>query len=161
MLNILEILLKGFWCGVAAVGFAVLFNTPVRALIAIFISGFLAGMIKYFVIHPDVGGGIVLGSLLAASAVGFFSIPISHWRHVPPIVTSIPAVIPFVPGSFAYRTILGMMKFVRQTDVEILTKTVYNGTMTLFIIIVLSVGVSLPMLLLRIDSVKKVKIFKT
>ena len=161
MLTWMDILPKAFWCGAAALGFAVLFNTPVRALFAIFLCGFMAGLIKFAIIHPSVGGGIILASLAGASAVGFASIPISHWRHVPPIVISIAAVIPLVPGSFAYRTMLGLIKFIHHTEVEVLTKTVHSGTMTLFIILVLSLGVTLPMLLFRIESVKKIRLVQS
>jgi uncharacterized membrane protein YjjB (DUF3815 family) len=153
-----EVLFKAFWCGWAALGFAVLFNTPVRALFAIYLCGFMVGLVKYIILQPAIGGGVILASLLAASTVGFASIPVAHWRHVPPVIISIPAVIPLVPGSFAYRSMLGMMKFINHTEVEVLTNTVHNGLMTVFIILVLSLGVTLPMLLFRIESVKKVKI---
>jgi uncharacterized membrane protein YjjB (DUF3815 family) len=158
MTDWLEIVFKAFWCGWAALGFAVLFNTPVRALFSIYLCGFMVGLVKYLILQPAIGGGVILASLLAASAVGFASIPVAHWRHVPPVIISIPAVIPLVPGSFAYRSMLGMMKFVNHTEVEVLTGTVHNALMTVFIILVLSLGVTLPMLLFRIESVKKVKV---
>jgi len=157
MVDWMEIVFKGFCCGVAAIGFAALFNTPVRALIAIFLCAFAAGLIKFLIFNPVVGGGIILASAVGAVVIGFASITFSHWRHVPPIVISIPSVIPFVPGSFVYRTILGLIDFIYHTEVEVLTRTVHNGVMTLFIILALSLGVTLPMLLFRIESVKKVK----
>lgn len=154
MVDWIDIVFKGFWCGVAAMGFAVLFNAPTRALLSIFLCAFVAGLIKFSIFNPVVGGGIILASALAATAVGFASIPVSHWRHVPPVVISIPAVIPFIPGSYAYRTILGLINFIYHTEVDVLTGTVHNGLMTLFIILVLALGVTLPMLLFRIESVK-------
>jgi uncharacterized membrane protein YjjB (DUF3815 family) len=123
-------------------------------LVAIFVSALGAGLIKFAVFNPVVGGGIILASGLAASAIGFASIPLSHRRHVPPVVIGIPAVIPLIPGSFAYRTILGLIDFIYHTEVDVLTGTVYNGLMTLFIILVLALGVTLPMLLFRIESIK-------
>jgi uncharacterized membrane protein YjjB (DUF3815 family) len=151
----LEILFNAFWCGSGALGFAVLFNAPTRALLAIYLCGFIAGLIKFSIILPGFGAGVIVSSLAAASMVGFASIPISHWRHVPPIVISIPSVIPLLPGSYAYRTMLGLIKSTSQTDVEVLTATVHNGIMVLFIILVLSLGVTLPMLLFRTESFKK------
>jgi uncharacterized membrane protein YjjB (DUF3815 family) len=158
MVDWLDIVLKGFWCGVAAMGFAVLFNAPTRALLSIFLCAFVAGLIKFSIFNPVVGGGIILASALAATAVGFASIPVSHWRHVPPVVIGIPAVIPLIPGSFAYRTILGLINFIYNTEVEVLTRMVHNGLMTLFIILVLALGVTLPMLLFRIESVKNFRL---
>ena len=160
MADWLQILSNAFWCGLAALGFAVLFNTPSRALFAIYLCGFIAGLIKFSIIQPAIGGGVIIASLAGASAVGFACIPFSHWRHVPPVIISIPAVIPLVPGSFAYRTMLGLIKFINHTEVEVLTRTVHNGAMTIFIIMVLALGVTLPMLLFRIESVKNVRIIK-
>jgi len=157
----LNILFSAFWCGVAALGFAVLFNTPSRGLPAIFLSAFVAGLLKFTVMLPEVTGGIILASLAGATAAGFISLPFSHWRHVPPMVISIPSVIPMVPGSLAYKTILGLLKFIYQTDAEVLTNTVHDGVLTLFIILALSLGVTLPMLLFRIETVKNVRIVRT
>jgi len=151
-----EILSKAFWCGCAALGFSVLFNTPRRALLSVWLCGFMAGLIKYAVFSPGIGG-VLVASWLAASAVGFASIPFSHWCHVPPTIISIPAVIPLVPGSIAYRTMLGLIKFINDTDESVLTGTIHNGLMTLFIVMALSIGVTLPMLLFRIESAKNVR----
>lgn len=153
----LEILYKAFWCGWAATGFAVLFNAPVRALWAIYLLGFAAGLVKYIVMLPSVEGGIILASLLAASTVGMLSIPTAHGRHVPPLVVSIPAVIPLVPGSFAYRSMLGLIRFINHKEIDVISAAVHNGLMTVFIILVLSLGVTLPMLMFRIESVKHLK----
>jgi uncharacterized membrane protein YjjB (DUF3815 family) len=155
----LGIFLNAFWCGCAALGFAVLFNSPKRALKAIYFCGFLAGLVKFLILHPISGGGIIIASLVAASIVGFISIPLSHWIHVPPILVSIPAVIPMVPGSFAYRTMLGMIRFINHTESEVLTRTVHYGIMTLFVIMALAIGVTLPTLLLKIESTKNVRLF--
>jgi uncharacterized membrane protein YjjB (DUF3815 family) len=154
MIAWLDILLNACWCGVGAFGFAALFNTPSRALFSIWCSGFVAGFIKFLMIDPELGGGPILASLMAASAVGLASIPIAHWRHVPPVTITIPSVIPLVPGFFAYRTMLGLMKFITHTEVDVLTKMTYNGAMTLFITLSIALGVTLPMLLFRIESVK-------
>jgi uncharacterized membrane protein YjjB (DUF3815 family) len=153
-----DILFNAFWCGCAALGFSVLFNSPKRSLFAIYFCGFIAGLIKFSIIHPSTGGGIIIASLIAASVIGIISIPLSHRVHVPPIIISIPAVIPLVPGSFAYRTMLGLIRFINHTESDILTSTVHYGIMTLFVIMALSIGVTLPMLLFRIESTKNVRL---
>jgi uncharacterized membrane protein YjjB (DUF3815 family) len=152
----IDIIFKAFWCGCAAMGFAILFNTPPRALFAIFLCGSLAGFFKFTLLLPDVGGGIILASAAGAAAIGFASIPVSHWRHIPPAVVSIPAVIPLIPGYYAYQTMLGLISFINQTDAALLISTAFNAAMTFFIILGISLGVTLPMLLFRIESVKKV-----
>lgn len=64
-----------------------------------------------------------------------------------------------VPGSFAYRTMLGMIRFINHTESEVLTSAVHFGMMTLFVIMALAIGVTLPSLLLRIESTKNVRLF--
>lgn len=156
----IEIFLKAFWCGWAAFGFGILFNTPRRGLVAIWTCGFIAGLVKFIILFVLSGDGMIVATLLGAGVVGFATIVIAHMVHVPPIIISIPAVIPLVPGSFAYRTMLGLIKFINISDATVLTNTIHNGVMTLFIILAISLGVTLPMLLFRIESVKNVRIFR-
>lgn len=157
---IFTVLFKSIWCGLAAVGFSILFNTPRRTLVAIWFGGLVAGMIKYGTAAIFPGISIIMSSFLAALAVGFISIPMAHWRHVPPVIFAIPSVIPLVPGIFAYRTMLGLMRLTRADDAnfnQAIENTVRNGVTTLFIVMVLALGVVLPMYLLRKESVKTVR----
>lgn len=159
-MEILLIIEKGFWCGVAALGFGILFNVPRRTLWAIGIIGLLGGLVKFLILY--IGNGIVIASLLAAITVGFVSIPAAHNRHAPPLVFAIPSVIPMVPGAFAYRTILGLMDLTGDLspDVYIATiqETTSNGLKTIFVLMSIAVGVSFPMLITRKETVKQVKV---
>ena len=158
----LEIILKllevSFWSGIAAVGFGILFNVPKSAVITIFILGFGAGFIKFLLIHLNFH--VVLGSFLAAFFVGIISLPMAHKIHQPPVVFSIPPVIPMIPGYFAYETILSIMNFIfTEGDVSkrisLIDAIFTNGFTMFFVLISLTVGVSLPMLLLKKNTVKK------
>ena len=153
----------GVWLGFAALGFAILFNVPQRALPFIWLLGALGGITKLLVLH--FGGNIILASLAGATLVGFLSIPAAHSKHAPPLVFSIPAVIPMVPGAFAYRMMLGMIKLAGNTGTEsysdVLNSAVSNGLKTLFILLSLAAGVAIPMLITRKESAKEIKIVKS
>lgn len=158
--ELVSILLKSLWCGAAAVGFGVLFNTPTRSLVAIYAGGAIAGLVKYAVLVFVPDAGVIIGSFLAALVVGFLSIPMAHWRHVPPVVFSIPSIIPLVPGVYAYRTMLGLVRLTRANDdnfVSTVQLMTYNAVNTLFVVMVIAIGVVLPMYLLRKESVKNVR----
>ncbi|GET22935.1 threonine/serine exporter family protein [Prolixibacter denitrificans] len=152
----------GVWLGFAAIGFAVLFNVPQRALPVIWLVGALGGITKLVILH--FGGNIILASLAGATLVGFLSIPAAHSKHAPPLVFSIPAVIPMVPGAFAYRMMLGLIRLAGDTHADsysdILNSAVSNGLKTLFILLSLAAGVAIPMLVTRKESAKKMKIIK-
>lgn len=161
-MEILEIITKSFWSGIAAIGFAVLFNVPRRVIFSIWTLGALGGLIKFSVMNFDIG--IVFASFLGATAIGIVSIQMAHMRNSPPLVFSIPSVIPMVPGFFAYKMMLGLIALtsIENTDtyIQTLIQTVNNGAKTMFVLISLGTGVAIPMLLTRKESIKKSKFNK-
>ncbi len=159
---ITEILIKSFWAGIAAIGFAVLFNVPRRVIFSIGTLGALGGLIKFSAMHLNLG--IVFASFLGATAVGIISIQMAHMRNSPPLVFSIPSVIPMVPGFFAYKMMLGLIALtsIENTDayLQTLIETVNNGSKMMFILISLGTGVAIPMLITRKESIKKSEYYK-
>lgn len=151
---------KWIWLGFAAVGFAMLFNVPKRTLITIFILGAIGGAVKLLTIQYE--GNIVIGSFFGAVVVGFLSVWVAHIKHAPPFVFAIPAVIPMVPGAFSYKMMLGIIKLTSNTDetlfIKILNDTISNGLKAFFILLLLAVGVSAPMILTRRESAKDIKV---
>ena len=156
----ISILIKGFWAGFATMGFAILFNVPQRTLLVIWAMGALGGLAKFFLLGLEVN--IVLASLGGATLIGILSIYAAHNKQAPPLVFSTPAVIPMVPGAFAYRMMLGCMELANtsinsDTYLKTLAETTNNGLKALFILIALSAGVAIPMLVTRKDTFKRIK----
>ena len=154
----LEMIEGAFWSGIAAVGFGILFNVPKKAILTIFALGFGAGLIKFVLMHYNIN--IVLASFIAALFVGILSMPLAHKIHQPPVVFSIPPIIPMIPGYYAYETILSTIKFTfMETDptkkIELINSIFLNGFTMFFILISITIGVSFPMLILRKNTVKK------
>lgn len=159
-MDIISIFEKGFWAGFAALGFAILFNVPQRTLIIIWAMGALGGLTKFLLLGFEVN--IALSSLAGASLIGVLSVYAAHNKQAPPLVFSIPSVIPMVPGAFAYRMMLGCMELAgtstnSQTYLNTLAETTNNGLKALFILIALSAGVAIPMLVTRKDTFKRIK----
>ena len=108
--------------------------------------------------HTD----IVISSFAGATLVGILSVSAAHNKHTPPLVFSIPAVIPMVPGAFAYRMMLGLIKLsgtaiTNETYSLTLGETASNGLKTLFILMALAVGVAIPMLISRKETIKRIR----
>ena len=157
----LVILEKCLWFGSAALGFSVLFNVPPRTLSIVWLLGAAGGFVKLLAL--DFGVGPVMASFLGASAVGLLSIPAAHNKHAPPLVFSIAAVIPMVPGVFAYRMMLGIIQLTGEVGDAygpVLSETVNAGAKTLFILMALAVGVGFPNLLTRKESAKEIGILR-
>ena len=156
----LLLLEKGAWAGFAAIGFAVLFNVPKRTLFIIWCLGFIGGFTKFTSLSYDIN--IIIASLLGASFIGVLSIPMSHRLHTPPMIFSIPAVIPMVPGAFAYRMMLDFLQIATSSGGEempmLLVDTFQNMLKAVFILLSLAVGVAVPMLITRKESAKRIRI---
>lgn len=156
---ILELLLKGFWSGIAAIGFAILFNVPLRTLFPIGMMGAIGGLIKFGAMF--MGVEIVFASFIGATVIGIISIQMAHMKKSPPLVFSIPGVIPMVPGAFAYRMMLGLIALIELEDtdayLQALIDMVNNGAKMVFILMALAIGVSVPMLITRKESIKRSK----
>ena len=94
--------------------------------------------------------------------IGILSIPIAHKVHSPPLIFSIPAVIPMVPGAFAYRMMLDLISIAVKSGSESSNLLVYdtfqNGMKAAFILLALAVGVAVPMLITRKESAKRIRI---
>ena len=108
------------------------------------------------------GANIVVASLCGALLIGFISIPFAHYKHVPPLVFSIPSVIPLVPGVLAFKMMRGLITLAGDTTSELfittLADTISSGIKVMFILLCLAGGVAFPMLLSRKQSVKHVRL---
>jgi len=155
----ITILQKAPWFGLAAMGFAVLYNVPARTLFSIFIMGTLGGITKLIML--DLAFNVIVASLVGAALIGFLSIPFAHKKHAPPPIFAIPAVIPMVPGILAYRMMLGLITLAGEINQEaynqILSETINNGLKVMLILMSLAGGVGIPMLITRKESAKEIR----
>jgi uncharacterized membrane protein YjjB (DUF3815 family) len=156
----IQIVEKVLWSGLAAAGFAFLFNVPLRLVPTVFLIASVAGFIKFASMLN--GAGVIFSSLYGASFVGFSSIPVAKFKHTSPFVISIPSIICFIPGYFGYETLLGIMRLAlmkNQIDEISTLISVTRDALTMFFILSsLAIGVSLPWLVFREKGLRKMKI---
>jgi len=142
------VLIDGLLAAIAAIGFAVISNPPRNA---IFVSAILAALghsLRFFLIKS--GLDISLSTFVAATFIGLLSMLFARIIRCPAEVFSFPSLLPMIPGMFAYRTVLSLIRFMQSTDVikaqGFMLDFFHNGLTTLFILLALVVGVSLPIL---------------
>ncbi|MRI32881.1 threonine/serine exporter [Endozoicomonas sp. OPT23] len=148
---------KCLWAALAAIGFATLFTAPIRVFWATALLAALGYGLRGITLHY--GGDLLSGTLIASCTMGLLAIQIAHWVHTPTTVFMAPAVIPMVPGVFAYRSMMGLMELSRaqEASADLLILAVGNGLNTIFVLLALAIGVSLPSLLFRNRSVKEIR----
>ena len=137
------------WAGVAALGFAILFNVPVRALAACFVNGALGHALRTILMHYGVG--IEAATLAGAVLIGSLGVGCARLWKAPAPVFTVPGAITLVPGTFAFHTMLGLLQLAAATNsdagADILWNISFNATKTAFILAAIAVGIATPTLL--------------
>ena len=148
-----------FWSMWVSVVFALLFNTPRRALWATALLGAVGWSTKFLLIKLLIPDQVVIASFAGACLVGFLGTYFAHRVHTPPMVFTIPAVINMIPGKSGYEFMMGLIKIVTIThehDQTLATifETIKLGLQTGFTTLGLAFGVIAPVLLLNTYTIK-------
>ena len=145
------ILADGFFAAVAALGFGAISNPPMRAFPRIALLA-AAGHALRFTLMTYFGVDIATGSLCASLTIGFGSMMLGRRIHCPTTVMSIPALLPMIPGMYAYKSMFSIIMFFQKIDdtaacAAYLDTALRNGMITVFVILMLAAGATLPILM--------------
>ena len=96
-----------------------------------------------------VGADIATASFLAALAIGFGSLGLGRGIRCPMTVLYIPALLPMIPGIYAYKTVFSLILFLQSLDdpaleVQYMQQFFLNATVSLSVIALLAAGATLP-----------------
>ena len=149
---------KLFFGGITSLGFALMFNTPKRALWTVFLLGAVGYLIKYL-LFQEFEINLILSIFIASSFVGISGMYFAHRTHTPPIIFMIPAVINMIPGLISYKFMIGMIDWISGTkgqkpSVEEVINTFSYGITTTFILFALAFGVAFPIIVFKSYTVK-------
>jgi uncharacterized membrane protein YjjB (DUF3815 family) len=148
-----ELLMQNsIWAGLAAVGFALLFNVPRRTLFGCTLAGALGYAVRSLLLELGLVG-IETGTLLAATFVSVLGVVFGRVWRVPAVVFAVPGLIPFVPGSLAFRAVSDLLTLTTGAvaDDTLLMKAVVSTLKSILIVGAIAAGVAVPSLLLRRD----------
>ncbi|MCM2681301.1 threonine/serine exporter family protein [Echinimonas agarilytica] len=145
---VLSLLLPMLVAVVPAVGFAVLFNVPIRFLKYCGIAGAM-GYGTRIIAMQLLDFPIEIASLAAASVVGCLAMYWSRKFLAPVQVFAVAAVIPMIPGKFAFGAMVGLMEMNLHNhfDPALMTDVLRLGLKTVFILMCLALGIAAPRLL--------------
>ena len=146
---ILKILFDAFWSGIAAVGFAVLFNVPRSLLVGCAVTGALGHSVRALLMNY--GLSIEWGTLIGATLVGICAKWLAKRSNSPSAIFGIAGGIPMVPGVFAYRTMISVLSIATATNPDVstllLVEASTNAIKTTLILAAIGIGIAAPTLL--------------
>jgi uncharacterized membrane protein YjjB (DUF3815 family) len=128
---------------VPALGFAMVFNVPVRALRYCALLGAVGHGSRMLMMHA--GMNIEWATFLASILIGMIGIYWSRWLLAHPKVFTVAAVIPMFPGISAYTAMISVVEISHLGYSEALMATLMSNFLkACFIVGALSIGLSLP-----------------
>ncbi|KAF0094092.1 MAG: hypothetical protein E1N59_2350 [Puniceicoccaceae bacterium 5H] len=145
------LLFKALSAALAATGFAVLFNVPKRTLSACALCGAFGVSARILLLNAtEHTMHLAAATLLAAAGVSLLSELFSRLLNAPPAVFSVPGVIPMVPGSLMFRTMVGFLRHANANvpiDYQALGADLQLGLTAFLVLMALAVGIATPNLL--------------
>ncbi|WP_287590040.1 threonine/serine exporter family protein [Shewanella sp.] len=148
MMDTLLLLLNdAFFSAIPAMGFAMLFNVPRRYLLYCALAGAIGHSSRTLMLQ--FGLPIEWATFAAAGIIGMVTIAFARRHLAPPLLYAVAAIIPMIPGSYAYNTVIALVQLTAQSQLstELWEQVVTNGLKTVFILGALSVGLAMPSLL--------------
>lgn len=151
LINILE---DGAFAAMAAIGFSSISNTPHRAYMTCALIAAAGHLIRYMLTLPDLGGmHIIPASTVASFAIGMLAVLFASRIKCPAEVCFFPALLPMIPGMYAYRSIEALLSCLYHTQEEAFGHyfylLAYNGLTCAFIILGMVVGATIPVFLFK------------
>ena len=135
-----------FFAAIPAVGFALVFNVPPKALKYCALLGALGHVTRTILIHCNIP--IVFATLVGAALIGFIGVHLSHRYLAHPKVFTVAAIIPMIPGVQAYKAMIAIVQIHHYGFSDALFEQMIASFInTTFILGALVFGLALPGLL--------------
>lgn len=148
MLPILE---DCVFAAVAAIGFGSISNVPVKAFSGCALLAAAGHGMRSWLMSQ--GLSIIWASFVGSLVIGFLSVPISSRWKSPAESMSFPALLPMIPGMYAYRAVQAFIATVQPTDesefLHYLCLLNYNGSVCILIVLLMFIGVTVPVFCLK------------
>lgn len=150
-ITLLGLLEDALFAGLAAIGFAAVSQPPRRAFLPIAFLAALGHGLRYVLM--GFGFDIAMASFVAATFVGFGGFYFGRRYRLPTTVSYIPALLPMIPGMYAYRAVLALVYFMNNHEnailgAEYMQTFLSNAAVATTVTFLLGTGSIIPALLL-------------
>ena len=135
---LVDILTDGIFAAVAAIGFGAISDPPLRAFPSIALLAAIGHALRFCLMTYL---GVDMGSLVLGKRI-----------YCPMTVLYIPALLPMIPGMYAYKIVFSLIMFMQNLKVpelqeKYLIDLFTNSIITCSVIFMLAVGATIPLFL--------------
>ncbi len=131
------------------IGYVFLFNVRARAVWASVVCGVCCHALRTTLLH--LGLDIVIGTLISSIVAGTLAHLFAKRFQAPPTTFAFPSVVSLIPGSYAFRLIIGGLQILRTGDhasspliSETISLLLYTVLLTAAIALGVAIGLAIP-----------------
>lgn len=141
----------GFFAALAAIGFAAISNPPRRAYPYCAVIAAIGHAARYFLVNAA-ACHFVVSNFIAALIIGSLAVFIAQKAKCPAETVSFPALLPMIPGMYAYRTFQNLILCLSDQEQQFhhyFYLCAYNGLTCLAVLLLMAVGVTIPIFIFK------------
>ena len=147
----------GMFAAMAAIGFSTISHTPRRTYMVCAIAAAAGHSLRSLLVMPCGGGlNIIVASVIAAFVVGVVAVLLAPKVKVPAEACLFPALLPMIPGMYAYRAVEGMVGCLTASAEASFSHSMYvlafNGMTCVGIVVGMVLGANIPIFLFKNTS---------
>ena len=151
---LINILQDGFFAALAAIGFASISNPPRRAYLYCALIAAVGHSIRFVLMNNQLFHfHIIAASTIAAFFIGLAAVWLAPHAKCPAETCFFPALLPMIPGMYAYRTIGALLLCLYHQDEALFSHyfylLAYNGFTCVFIIMGMVIGATVPIFIFK------------
>lgn len=148
-----DIILDALFAAIAGCGFGMISDPPRRVYGRIALLAAVGHATRYCLMNFALID-IATASFFAALTIGMGALWLAKGVRTPMTVLYIPALLPMIPGIYAYKTVFSLIMFLHSLNdtsegVEYMQMFFLNGSVTFSVIALLTVGATLPNLIFK------------
>jgi uncharacterized membrane protein YjjP (DUF1212 family) len=134
--------------GLAAIGYVLLFNVPLRMAWACMACGVASHTLRTLLFHHGID--LITGTLIGALAASCLAEGFARHFQAPAAAFVFPGVVAMVPGAYAFRAVIGSLEIVHVGAApQLVADTLALGLTVMLMVGAIAVGVSAPVLFLE------------
>lgn len=154
MVESLNIFEDALFAAMAAIGFSSISNTPRRTYAACALAAATGHAVRFMLMSPGwFGMNIIPASAVAAFVVGLLAVLMAPMVKCPAEVCLFPALLPMIPGMYAYHTIEALLLCLGNSGEEQFNHYMYllsyNGITCAFIVLCMAIGANIPIFMFK------------
>lgn len=145
---IADIIIDGIFAAIAAIGFGSISNVPLHAFKGCALLAAL-GHATRFTLMNILGWNIIPAALVAAIVIGICAPKAGRYWDTPAESLAYPALLPMIPGMYAYRAVEGLLMCLTSGKNEELFGHAlylfsYNSITCIVIVVLMVLGLTIP-----------------